>query len=375
MLLGDHLTRPTYRILQTIGEGNQGVCRKAYHEVFECEMVQKTIATIGAPDSAVRTSEPALLNRIRHDRIVTVNEAQWDPDSRWSGLGAITFVMPYYEEGSVYGALIDGHRFSVRQATQIAIDVLDGLHHMHAVHGLVHRDVKPANVLLEDGKRRGCLADLGSAAYIDPSTGGASSQMVTPLYQAPEAGPAGVTTALGDVYAVGVMMIEMLNGRFPYETIDEVAVDARLGAGQRALDDRSYEPEFWVPRPLATAIRAMCNVDPEKRPRTAADALRTLQSLRVVDWARTSGDGHEGVWIGYWPPEARRESQRVTEVTVTTLASGRDAGKLEAAARWRRPNGPWRNYAQLKDRFDAGDRPALARFFRRVDAKAQSAPT
>ncbi|WP_448058409.1 serine/threonine-protein kinase [Cellulomonas hominis] len=375
MLLGEHLQRPTYRILQTIGEGNHGICRRAFHEVFQTEMVQKTISTIGAPDAAVRTSEPAILNLITHDRIVKVNEAQWDPDPELEGLGAVTFVMPYYAEGSVYGALVEGHRFSVREAVQIAIDVLDGLHHMHTVHALVHRDVKPANVLLEQRRRRGCLADLGSAAFIDPNTGGGSSAIGSPLYQAPEARPTGVATPRGDVFAVGVMLLEMLNGRFPYEAIDSDDVDARLDTGRRALPDRWYEPTFWLPKPLGTVIRSMCHVDPAKRPEGAAAALRTLQGLRLVDWVRTAGEDVTGTWTGYWPPDERREAQRITEVCVTRLDKGRDTGKLAASARWRRTSGAWRNYAKLRARVGAADRPALARFFRDVDAAAQSAPT
>lgn len=375
MLLGEDLERPTYRVLQTIGEGNQAVCKRAYHEVFKKEMVQKTISTLGIPDAAVRTQEPEILNTISHARIVKVNEAQWDPDPEWEGLEALTFVMPYYDEGSVYGALMDDHRFSVLQVRQIAIDVLDALHHMHSAHGLVHRDVKPANVLLEGRRRRGCLADLGSAAYLDAATGTASCAGGSPLYQAPESRPSGTNTSLADVYAVGVMMVEMLNGRFPYETIDDNEVDDRLDAGRRALADRWYEPAFWVPRPLATAIRALCHADPAKRPQNAAEALRSLQSVRVVEWVHATGTGATGTWIGYWPPDARRENQRITEVTITGLVTGRDAGKLEATARWRRPNGKWRNYARLTVRAAADDRAALARFFRAVDAEAQAAPT
>lgn len=374
MLLGEHLQRPTYRILQTIGEGNHGICRRAFHEVFQTEMVQKTISTIGAPDAAVRTSEPAVLNLITHDRIVKVSEAQWDPDPKLEGLGAITFVMPNCAEGSVHGALVEDHRFSVRDAVQIAGDVLDGLHHMHAVHSLVHRDVKPANVLLEHRRRRGCLADLGSAAFIDPRTGGGSSAVGSPLYQAPEARPSGVVTPRGDVYAVGVMLLEMLNGRFPYETIDSEDVEARLDAGRRALPDRWYEPAFWVPKPLATAIRSMCHIDPAKRPENAAAALRTLLGMRLVDWVRIAGDDLTGTWTGYWPPDERREAQRITEVTIERLTSGRDAGKLAVSARWRRTHGTWRNYARLRARLGATDRPGLARVFRAVEDAAQSAP-
>lgn len=374
MLRGEYLKRPTYRFLHTIGEGSHGVCRRMVHEVFNKDVVQKTVSTYGAPDSVVRTSEPAILKEIRHERIVEVWEAQWDPDPELAAVKAVTFVMPYYPEGSVYNALIDGQRFSVRQAMQVAGDVLAALHEMHAAHRLVHRDVKPANVLLADGHKHGCLSDLGSAAYIDPATGGVSSQVGSPLYQPPEARPSGVITPVSDLYAVGVMMIEMLNGRFPYEDIDDADVDIRLDSGRRALADRWYEPAPWVPRPLATFVRSLSKKDPAERPTDAASALRSLQSLRVVDWCHTVGDGLLGRWTGYWPPEARRSHQRITEVTIKLIERRVHKGRLLATARWRRPNGAWRNYARLSLRLDA-DRSAVAGYFRAVDEVAQSAPT
>ncbi|MGH9197737.1 MAG: serine/threonine-protein kinase, partial [Acidimicrobiia bacterium] len=96
MLLGECLDRPTYRILHTIGEGAQGVCRRGVHEVFNKDVVQKTVSTFGAPDSAVRVNEPAILKEIKHDRIVEIWEAQWDPDPDLAKVHAVTFVMPYY---------------------------------------------------------------------------------------------------------------------------------------------------------------------------------------------------------------------------------------------------------------------------------------
>lgn len=374
MLLGEYLQRPTYRILQTIGEGNQGVCRRGVHQVFNKDIVQKTVSMLGIPDSVLCVSEPAILKEIKHERIVQVWEAQWDPDPTRASLRNVTFVMPYYAEGSLHQALVSNYRFSVRETIQIASDILSALHHMHAVHGLVHRDLKPANVLLENSRKHGCLADLGSAAYIDPASGGVSSQLGTPLYQAPEARPSGMTTPVSDVYAAGMLMVEMLNGRFPYDDFDPDEVEARLNSGKRALADRWYEPAPWVPRPLATFIRAVCRRDPAGRPTDASTALTRLQRLRVVDWCHTSGDGLAGTWIGYWPPEKTRAEQRITEVSTVPITKGTYKGKLRATTRWRRSNGAWRSYAQLTRQLEP-DQSAVGEYFRAVDEVAQSAPT
>ncbi len=97
MLRGERLDRPTYSFLHTLPEGNTAVCYRGFHEIYKCEVVQKTISTFGMPDAVAR--EPELLKQVNHDRIVEVWEAQWDPDH--IDVQAITFVTPYYPGGSI----------------------------------------------------------------------------------------------------------------------------------------------------------------------------------------------------------------------------------------------------------------------------------
>lgn len=372
MLKGERLDRPTYSFLHTLDEGNTAVCVRGFHDIFQREVVQKTISMLGVSDGVGR--EPELLKRLQHERIVEVWEAQWDPDPELVKIQAITFVTPYYEGGSIYTALVEGYRFGVHQVMQIADDALAALDAMHGKHGVLHRDVKPANIMLDKERRHAYLGDLGSAAHIDPATGGASSRVGSPLYQAPEARPNGLVTPRSDLYALGVTLVEMLNSRFQYEDLDRNVIDARLDSGRRALADRYYAPGPWVPKPLATFVRGLCNTDSDKRPQDAATALRSLRDIRVVDWRRTDGEGLEGTWQGHWPPEARRSQQRIHEIRTEAIVRGPNGGKLSAVALWRNPNGKWRTYAKLKCRIDA-DAPSLARFFRSVEAKAQAAPT
>lgn len=370
MLRGELLERPTYRFLQTINEGNTGVCYRGTHDIYQCEVVQKTISTLGMDDALA--TEPQILKQVRHERIVEVWEAQWDPD--YKAVRGVTFVMPYLDGGSVHGALQDGDRFSVRQVTQIADDVLVGLDALHAQHRLLHRDVKPGNILLESGRGRAVLGDLGSAARIDPDCQGADAHLGSPLYKAPEAGSTGVVTVQSELFSLGTTLVEMLNGPFPYDTLDADEIDQRLEAGRRALADRHYVLGPSVPRPLMLFIRRLCQPMPSRRPTDAAAALRTLRDLRLVDWQRTDGRGLVGTWRGTWPPNARVERQRIHEVTVEEISRGPNRGKLAASARWRTPMGHWRNHASLRARLPA-TAGELGRFFDRVDLAAQSAPT
>lgn len=138
-ILGDHLQRPTYKFLQTIGEGNNSVCRTGTHDVFDKPIVQKTISMLAIPDGVAR--EPKLLREAQHARVVEVWEAQWDPDPKWRGLEAITFVCPYYQGGSVYTALMEGHEFGLSDVIEITKQVLDALAYLHQDRGYLHRDI------------------------------------------------------------------------------------------------------------------------------------------------------------------------------------------------------------------------------------------
>lgn len=372
MLKGERLDRPTYSFLHTIEDGNTAICHLTRHEIFGCPVVQKTVSMLGLQDAAA-ANEPELLKRIRHPRVVEVWEAQWDPAPEWKSLNAVTFTTPYYEGESIYRALMDGHVFGVGDTMRIGAQVLDALDHMHASHGLLHRDVKPANILLDAARKNAFLGDLGSAAYIQTATGGADAHAGSALYLAPEARPEGLVTVRSDLYSLGVTLVEMLHGRFPYEDLDPNEIDGRLDQGKRALRDRLLVLAPWIPKPYATFLRSLSNQDPAKRPESAAAALRTLNDLKVVDWNRSEGEGLTGTWIGTWPPERERGQRRTHEITIEKIARGRNAGSLKATARWHDPDRRWRNYAKLTKTFDA-DPAEVGRYFRRVDSEAQSAP-
>src|SRR6266849_2902662 len=126
-LRGELLSRPTYEALQTLQGGAINRALGVYrHKILGRDVVQKTIEMAGRTDAAAY-SEPRLLDRIRHDHIVPVYEAQFDPQVP----DAITFVMPYYPGGSVEGALQQDYRFSLLQARALAVQTLDALAFVH----------------------------------------------------------------------------------------------------------------------------------------------------------------------------------------------------------------------------------------------------
>lgn len=368
VLLGEQLERPTYKILHTISEGNTAVCHKAVHDLYGRDVVQKTVSLLGVTDAAAR-SEPALLNRLSHDNLVKVWEAQWDPDPKLKAVKAVTFVMPYYPGKTVHSALNEGHRFSIGEAVKIACGTLDALHYLHIEERLLHRDVKPSNVMLDQTRTHAYLGDLGSAAFID-DTGDADAQAGTPLYRPPEAHLGRVGVA-GDIYGVGMVLLEMLNGPLPYEEIVEDKLDERLAAGKAPVAARLLRPGPQVPDALSLLVRRMIDPDPARRPSSASEALAKLQNVTHMDWR----DADEAArWEGRWPPASGQRS-RVFRIEREIIPSGRYAGQVRLSAAWRRAGAlDWRGLASLTRRAPAADEAALRTFFRDVESAAAQMP-
>ncbi|WP_431843234.1 serine/threonine-protein kinase [Calidifontibacter indicus] len=364
MLNGEDLQRPTYTCLQTIDEGT-AVCRKGIHEVLGITIVQKTISLLGIPDGAAH--EPGLLVKFDHPHIVKVREAQFDPEFR--GVKGVTFICDFYEGGSVLDALRDGHRFGIETAVAIAGHLLDALAYLHGQKRYIHRDVKPGNVLLDASRTRACLGDLGSAALLD-GTGNVENHGGTPLYLDPAARPTGQVSAASDLYGLGVTLTEMLTGRFPYETVDDVQVMERLAAGRRALPDAAYVLPPETAPPIAKLIRSLIDADPAKRPNSAAAALRLLQEASFIPWLRTQGSGLVGEWEGRWPLHSR--TSRGYRLTVLEETRGPRAGQSSVTVHQRTAGGDWRRINALCNYIPARNAKELAKAFRAVERHAQS---
>jgi serine/threonine protein kinase len=363
-LHGERMDKPTYTCLQTIGEGNVGICRRGTHDIYGKEIVQKTISLLGVPDGIAH--EPRLLQEANHEFIVEVWEAQWDPDPDMKAIQAVTFVSPYYPGGSVLTALIENHCFGVRDVLITAQRILDALAYLHQTKGYLHRDVKPGNILLDEGRTGGCLADLGSAARMDED-GRTDNREGTRLYLDPHAVVTGHMTVRSDLFALGSTLTEMLRGRWPYENITDKDIDARLAAGQRPLPDSQYLLPPHVPDAVRRLVRALTHADPSKRPESAEAALRKVNALRVVDWKRMSGTGLSGTWEGSWPPDQQAHKRHTYRIAAVEVVSGGNQGTTCVTVHQRRPGGKWRAIRALCAQIPANDARALGKCFRSVE--------
>src|SRR3954452_12230461 len=276
-----HVTEPTqpwstrvldgrYRLGQRLGGGAAAEVFRALDERLQRPVAVKLFRGDAAAQLQRHEAEMRTLASLDHPSLVGVYDAGSDDDS-----GVPFLVMQLVEGHTLADELRDGALPLDRVATYGAA-LADALAYVHA-RGFVHRDIKPANVLIA-GDGRVHLADFGIARLVDSAHETRTGDVLgTPGYFSPEqvAGePVGAPT---DIYALGIVLIECLTGRRPFEgTAMEVAL-ARI--------NRSPEIPASLPTSWQTLLEAMTRRDPAQRPRAAAvaDSLRRIAAGEDLD--------------------------------------------------------------------------------------------
>jgi serine/threonine protein kinase len=257
-----------YAVGELLGRGGMAEVYLATDRVLDRPVAVKVLGGWLAHDGTFveRFRREALASaRISHPNLVAVFDAGSE-----DGLHYI--VMEHVPGKTLADEIRKDGRLQPEQATRIAASVGDALGVAHAA-GIVHRDVKPANVMLTpDGRTK--LMDLGIARSIDgESITRASSILGTAGYVSPEQARGDPVDQRSDIYSLGCVMYEMLTGRQPFRADDPVAVAYKHVHEPPALPT-SVEPS--VPSSLeAVTLRAM-EKDPAERFQTVADMTSAL---------------------------------------------------------------------------------------------------
>ena len=256
-----------YRPLRPLGRGGSGSVWLARDERTGLDVALKIVPREGkrAPRAA-REAEAAA--RLRHKRCVRAYDFGGDE-------GHVYIAYEYVPGRTLRDALRNG-AVTDREAVEAAAQVLDGLAHAHA-HGIVHRDVKPSNVLLEDGETVSVkLLDFGLAQFDEADTLTAVGDVPGTLaYIAPERLTGDDASTASDVWAVGVMLWEALASRHPFWGVPLPQVAATIEAGAPPL--RSERPD--LPRKLLATIESALAIDPARRPRATELAASLRQAV------------------------------------------------------------------------------------------------
>jgi Protein kinase domain len=263
-LSASELVLGRYRPLQPLGSGGSGSVWLARDEQNGLDVALKIVARQGkAGPRAEREAEAAA--RLRHPRCLRAYAYAEDERN--------VYIAYEYVPGRTLRDRIRARELSDSGAVEVAAQLLEGLAHAHA-NGIVHRDVKPTNVLVADGPALEIrLLDFGLAQFAEAETLTAAGDVPGTLaYISPERLAGEEASFSADVWAVGVLLWEALAGFHPFWTSSPVETARRIEAGAPPL--ASARPD--LPRTLLDAVDRSLALDPDRRP----GALQLAQQLR-----------------------------------------------------------------------------------------------
>ncbi|MBW8773325.1 MAG: serine/threonine protein kinase, partial [Gemmatimonadetes bacterium] len=206
-----HTLGDAYRVDRELGGGGMSRVFVAHDEGLDRDVVIKVLseeASAGVSADRFRR-EIQIIARLQHPNVVSILSAG-------SASGSLYYVMPFVSGETLRSRLVREGPLPVSDVVRLLREVLDALAFAHE-HGVVHRDVKPENVLIEAG--HGVLADFGIAKALEQSGSLTSVGFAvgTPTYMAPEQATADpMTDHRADLYSVGVLGYELLTGAAPF---------------------------------------------------------------------------------------------------------------------------------------------------------------
>jgi len=299
-------------VREKLGEGSFGEVYRAYEPALAREVALKLRRASGDDASARRALDEARrLARLRHRNVVAVYGADVHEGRAglWTELlRGRTLEQLIAERGNLGG----------EEAALIGVDLCGALAAVHAA-GFVHGDVKPANVMREDGGRI-VLMDFGSGSSRALGVGGALTG--TPLTAAPEVLSGAAASVSSDLYSLGALLYRMVTGRYPIQagTLDELR--AKHARGERG-SLRTARPDL-SPAFVAAVERALA-ADPAQRFADAGQfesALRSALALSPAPASTTTQSSSSATRGFHWQPWATAAALAIAAFAAWRLQPG-----------------------------------------------------
>jgi hypothetical protein len=301
-----------YRLTAPLGEGGMSTLWRAVDQQLDREVAVKILRPQYSADpgfAARFRQEARAVASLAHPNIVSVYDYGTDPD------GATQFIVMQLVEGRDLAAILkERGRISTDDAVQVAIAVASALEAAHR-RGIVHRDVKPGNILItDDGDVK--VTDFGIArAVSEASMTVTGTTLGSVHYFSPEQARGDEVTGRSDVYALGIVLYEMLTGHRPFEG------DSAAGVALKRLTENPPRPMVAgqpLPPGLEAILRRALEREPEKRFPDAgsfAEALRAWRKEPDSVPAGLAGPRPAALPVGgeptvYVPPPVARPSDR-----------------------------------------------------------------
>ncbi len=266
---------PDYQIIRTLGIGSTGVVILLEKDRMKYALkVLRPSSSWGLDEDAVSRflREEKFLTRISHPNVIKILQ------SGISHVGNYPYIMMEYVEGRVLTYYIKEKKLTLEQKIYIISQISAALSAVHKL-GVLHRDVKPGNVMVEDGFKVK-LFDFGIAALRDAATSTHSDlrEVVgSPAYMAPEAfGGNGQVDNRSDIFSLGILAYELITGIKPFQGQNvEAMIDSICNA--RPVEPCKLVPE--LPECVQTLLEGMLRKNPEDRFTSASEVMARINSF------------------------------------------------------------------------------------------------
>jgi formylglycine-generating enzyme required for sulfatase activity len=273
-----------YEVLELVGQGGFGLVFKAFDEKLQRIVAIKVLAPELAVSATARkrfVREARAAAAVRDDHVVAIHEVNDEHSPPY-------LVMEFIAGVSLQDRLDRDGPLEVREILRIGLQTAEGLAAAHK-QGLVHRDIKPGNILLENGVQRVKITDFGLARAVDDASLSQSGVIAgTPMYMSPEQAQGEALDHRSDLFSLGSVLFAMCTGRPPFRASGTMAVLKRV-CEEMPRSIREINPE--VPERLCDIIAKLHAKQPEARFQSAHEVADVLgQHLADIQ-----GHGRGGV--------------------------------------------------------------------------------